>query len=296
MKLTKSAIVIVMTVALAACTTFQSRPVSPTKTAKDFEARTLENRDLREFLQANLVQKITPWPPKMWSFSMLTLVAFYYHPDLDLARAKWGVAQAGVITAGGIPNPMLGLSPGFNSTTTKGISPWIPGLNLDIPIETAGKRGYRIDKAQRVSAAARLNIAGIAWHVRSRLRVRLLDLYAAEQRKALLEKQQRDHEENVMLLEQRLAAGEASQPDVTLARISLHQTSLALQEAQRQSAEARVRVADALGLGVRALDGVAFSFEGGSVPSNRLWAYRSKTANRAQSSHPADSGAPLRPF
>ncbi len=39
-------------------------------------------------------------------------------------------------------------------------------IALDIPIETAGKRGYRMAEARYLSEAARLNIAQTAWEVR----------------------------------------------------------------------------------------------------------------------------------
>ncbi len=261
MKFTRSVIrVLVSAVVLAGCATFQPRPISPDRQAAAFEARTLENSALKEFLKANLGQEITPWPVKTWNFPMLALVAFYYHPDLDVARAQWGAAAAGVIIAGGRLNPTVGFVPEFNANAASGISPWKLTPTFDIPIETAGKRGYRIDQVKHLSEAARLNIATAAWQVRSRLRARLLDLYAANERASLLGKQQADQEEIVKLLEQRLEVGEASQPDVTQARISLQQTRLALRETQKQVVEARAQVASALGLPTGALAGVDLSF------------------------------------
>jgi outer membrane protein TolC len=257
----RTTVLMILTFGLAGCATFQPKPISPDQTATAFEARTLNSTALKKFLQLNLRNEIAPWPPKAWSFPMLTLVAFYYHSDLDLARAKWGAAEAGIITAGGRPNPSVGFVPEFNANAAHRVSPWIFTPTFDIPVETAGKRGYRIAEAEHLSEAARLNIATAAWQVRSRLRTRLLDLYGAKQKQTLLEKQQEDQEEIVKLFEQRLEVGEASQPDVTQARISLHQTNLALRDAQKQSAEARVQVADALGVPVKALDGVALSFE-----------------------------------
>src|SRR5882724_5961448 len=79
------------------CATFQPKPISPDRRATAFEARTLDGADLKKFLETNLHHETAPWPPKAWSFPMLTLVAFYYHSDLDLARAQWGIAKAGVI-------------------------------------------------------------------------------------------------------------------------------------------------------------------------------------------------------
>jgi len=243
------------------CATFKPEPFSPSQTASAFEARTMDNQGLKKFLEKNLNHKITPWPRDSWDFDALTLVAFYYHPDLNVVRAKWGVAKAGIISAGGRPNPGAGFIPQYNANAVSGISPWILGFSLDIPIETAGKRGYRIAQAQYLSEAARLNIASVAWQVRSQLRTNLLNLYRAEQTKTLVQKQQKVQEEIVSLLEQRLSFGEASQPDVTMAHISLVQTRLSLREAQKQRAEAQAQVANALGLPVDALNNIHISFD-----------------------------------
>jgi outer membrane protein TolC len=255
--LTVSLVFIVM----AGCATFHPKPLSPSVTAAAFEARTLRDPGLKAFLEENLHRAIAPWPPKSWDLPLLTLVALYYHADLDVARAKWGVAKAGVITAGQRPNPTVGFTPEFHANAESGISPWTLTLPVDIPIETAGKRGYRIIQAEQLSEAARLDIATTAWQVRSRLRTSLLDLYAAQQGEALLQQQQAVQEEFVNLLEQRFAVGEASQFEVTRAHIALDQSRLALREMQQQRAEARVHLAEALGTPVGALDGIGISFD-----------------------------------
>ncbi len=256
---------------MSGCATFRPRPISPSQTAAAFEARTLDNPGLKEFLEVNLQHEITPWPPRSWSLQILNLVAFYYHPDLDVARAKWGTAKAGVMTAGGLPNPSVAFTPQYNANAAGGVSPWTLGFTLDIPIETAGKRGYRIAQVTRLSEATRLNIASVAWEVSSRLRKSLLNLYSAEQSEAILKNQRTVQQEIVKLLEERLTSGEVSIPDVTQTHISLDQTRLSLHEAERQRAEARVQLADALGLPVAAIDGVSLSFDlfdRNSLPKN----------------------------
>ena len=245
-------------IALPGCVRFHSRPLSPEQTASAFEARSLDNSELQQFIAANLPQAADPWPPAAWDFSRLTLAAYYYHPDLDLARAKWGAAQAGVKTAGGRPNPSLSLAPEYGSIPVP--SPWALGLSLDLPIETAGKRGFRIAEAKNLSESARLDLANVAWEVRSRLRERLVEMAAANQRQARLQEQREIQEQIVKVLELRLEAGEASRPEVTLAEIALDQVRLAEIETRKQSAEGRVQVADALGLSVSALAGVTISW------------------------------------
>jgi outer membrane protein TolC len=248
----------------AACVRYTPKPVTAAKTLDDFEARRLDSPDLLQFLEKN---GNPARPPKAWDLEALTLVALYYHPDLDVARAQWGAAQAGRITAGERPNPTLSLLMGYNSTTPASeMTPWIPETSLEIPIETAGKRGYRIAQAQNLSEAARLNILSTAWDVRSRLRQAFLDLYGAQETETLLAAQQAVQTENVRILEAQLAVGEAAPFDVTQARLALANSKLALNDAAKQKAQARIRLAGALGLPVEALEGIDLSFDGWLQP------------------------------
>ncbi|MBI4644974.1 MAG: TolC family protein [Deltaproteobacteria bacterium] len=237
---------------IAGCASFHSRPLSPTQTVAALESRRLDNVKLKEFIETNLNCKLTPWPPRSWDFSMLTLAALYYHPDLDVARAKWQVAEAGKITAGQRPNPSISMPPGFIANPGES-NPWLYGASLDIPIETAGKRGYRLARAGHLAEAAYLDIATAAWQVRSRLRASLLDLYLARESAALLKRQLAVQEDLAQVLAARLAQGEIPRPELTQAQISLDQTRLLWQETRRQMAENRVRLAAALGLPVSAL-------------------------------------------
>jgi len=246
---------------LAGCARFHAQPLSVAKNLDAFESRTLSDPGLKSFLETN--HSVAEWPPKSWDLMSLTLVAFYYHPDIEDARAALTVARSGILTAGQRPNPTATLSPQFNSTTPEaaGISPWILAFNLDIPIETAGKRGHRITQAEYLAEAARLNVATAAWQVRSRVRRSLLDLYAATEIETLLKAQRAILEDNARLMKLQLDAGAVSPFEVSQANIALATTRLALDDAAKKRAEARAALADAVGLTVQALDGVAISFD-----------------------------------
>src|SRR5260370_34033770 len=159
---------------------------------------------------------------------MLLLAAFYYQPSLEVARAQWRVAQAEIKTAGGRPNPTVSVVPEYDFTPSGGASPWLPAINFDLPLETAGKRGYRIARSQHLSEAARLNIAATAWQVRSKLRSSLLDLSAAGDRAVALQKQFSVQEQVVNLLQQRLQAGAISSTEATPSQLALAKTRLDL--------------------------------------------------------------------
>jgi outer membrane protein TolC len=241
---------------LAGCARFESKPVVPSQYAARFDARSLEEAGLRGFLEANLQREFTDWPPATWDFQTLTLAAFYHHPSLEVARAQYGVARAGIQTAGGRLNPVLSVTPGISGNPPSGVSAWLPAVSVDVPIETAGKRQKRITHAQHLSDAARYNILTTAWHVRSQLRTVLLELNAVQRRADILQRQRELQEQLVKLLEQRLAAGTIAATEVAPARIARLKSLAEAADAQRQLAEIRVRLGEALGvpaLAVRSL-------------------------------------------
>ena len=246
--------------AAVSCVRFRPRPVAPAKSMEDFEARRLDAPELRDFLIGN--QGVREWPPGAWELKSLTLAAFYYHPDLDIARAQWGVARGGRITAGERINPVLNPLIGYNATTPASeVTPWIPEVSLEITIETAGKRGIRISGARHLEAAARWNIFSVAWEVRSRLRGALLQVYAAGEKESLLAEALKLQSEIVRLLELQKDAGEVSVYDVTQARVALDTGRLAAIEAARAREDATARLAAALGLPRKALNGVDLSYD-----------------------------------
>lgn len=145
---------LVLAGALSGGTAFQPRPIEPAKVAAGFGARSLADPGLRAYVAASLPAGRPALPPGTLDLTALTLTAFYYHSDLDLARAAVGVADAAVVTAGGRPNPVIVLSPEFDAGALRGVSPWILGLSVEVPVETAGKRGFRIERAEHLSEAA----------------------------------------------------------------------------------------------------------------------------------------------
>ncbi len=245
---------------LTGCATFRPQPISPERTAATFDVRSLTDEKLRAFLETNHVAG--DWPRQTWDLNALTLVAFYYQPALAEARAQWASAQAAKITAGERPNPTLSVTPGYDSQIPGNFSPWLVNVDFDVPVETAGKRGKRIAEASHLSEAAYWNFVSAAWQTRSRLRAALLALYAARQNESLLARREAAQSNVVRLLEGQFAGGAVSGYEVTQARVTLEATRLARQDATGQFAQARVQLADALGLPLHALDGVELSFAG----------------------------------
>ncbi len=243
----------------AGCVHYRAQPISAEETAAVLSSRSLDDEGLRRFVAKCLDQEPPIWPLPRWDFEKLALAAYYYQPSLGVARAEWAVATAGQVTARQRPNPSLGLSGTYDTTTPP---PWIPGVTLDVPIETAGKRGYRSTQARQLADAARWNLQATIWQVRSGVRAALVDLYSARETESLLARQEAAQSEVVRLLEGQLAAGSVAGVEVTEVRIALGTTRLARQQAQRQEGEALAGLADAIGLPVAALQNVVLSFAG----------------------------------
>ena len=259
LRLALKAFLFLCTLFLAGCAHYQPQPLAPEKTAAQLESRRLDDAGLKIFLETNLGKKNESWPQTNWGFPQLTLVAFYFHPSLEVARDQWLVAQAGIKTAGARPNPTLAVTPEYN-TTMDVPSPWGPSVSLDVPLETAGKRGKRIAEAEKVAESARWNFVSAAWQIRSGVRASLLDYQIADRRAELLRQQFAAQTGIEKMLQGRYETGEISRPELTAAQIALHKTQLDLGDAQAKSGEARSRLAESLGLPQAALDEETFDF------------------------------------
>jgi outer membrane protein, heavy metal efflux system len=245
---------------LTSCAHFKSQPLAPEKSAAELEARRLNDPGLEKFLEQNSGREWQNWPETNWNFQKLTLVAFYFHPSLEVARAQWLVAQAGLKTAGARPNPSVSVSPAYDTQIPGNYSPWLVPVTFDWPVETAGKRGKRIAEAEKISESARWNFVSAAWQIRSGVRNSLLDYKMSSQRAALLQNQFDVQKEIVRLLQQRFDIGEISRPEITLAHIALNKTQMDLSDARSKRSDARSHLAEALGLTEIALAGEQFNF------------------------------------
>ena len=271
-------------VLLSACTSYRAEPIAAADRMQAFEARTLDSPELLAYVASHRKEPGEPTAAGAWDFKALTLAAFYYSPELDVARIKHGGSVAAVQSAAQRPNPSLQLPFEYNTNAKNGDSPYTFGLGLDIPFETAGKRGYRIARARSLSDAARLNIGQVAWQVRSALRQAMLDLYAGTGRAALLERQLAASEQTAAMLDRRLASGAIAAPEAALAHITLAQGRQALAQAQQQVLDARARIAGAVGvpLGALAQRDLRFdAFEGASPELPPAEARRHAILNRA---------------
>lgn len=255
-----TAVTSVISVALCSCA-FQSyapKPLSREATLASLTQRSPEAPDLRQFMVSNGYDP-SALPIKTWGLKELTLLAFYYQPDLDIARAQVAVAKAAVVTAGKRPNPGLQFFSEHHGAQSNQ-SPWTRGPSLELPIVTAGKRAARIEQAEVLAEGESINLANAAWQVRSRVRARLLDFYAARRELELLESEARIRAEAVAMLERRLENGMVSVVELGNERIKLADAQRVLEHQYAIVAEARIALAAATGIPSDQFNQLALSF------------------------------------
>jgi outer membrane protein TolC len=225
------------------CAHYEPKALDVDQTAAALEHRSLADAGLQAFLELN--GNTNGWPREAWDLDALTLAAFYFSPELEVARTQWGAAKAGESTAGQRPNPTVGISPQYNSTM--GVpSPWVAAFNFDVPIETAGKRQLRIAQAERLSEAARLRLGVVAWGIRSKVRSALLDLEEARQRIEVLSQLVAARQKALAAWESKYALGAATANDLAPARLALARAQTELAAAQAAIGEARGRLSAAI--------------------------------------------------
>lgn len=260
------ALAILAPLAVAGCARYHAEPISAATTAAALDARALDDPRLQKFIATGLPPDGKQDGTAAWDLAKLTLAALYYHPDLDVARAKLASARAGVITAGQRPNPSLSFEDlSYAAAATP--SPWTIAPVINFVIETFDKREYRTAQAENLTEAARHDLATAAWEVRGRVRTALLGLWAAQRRLVLTKHRLAIQEQLVTLLEHRFAAGQASALDVTRERNVRNQIRLDVRGAERQEIDGRAQLATAIGIPIRALDGIGLSFDAFDRPA-----------------------------
>jgi outer membrane protein TolC len=241
---------------LGGCSGLESKPLDPAKSEAEFRARRIDDPGLTTYLQSH---GLTLRPA--WSLETLTLAAFYYHPDLDIARARLMGAKGAETSAGAWPNPTLnaGLEKVMGSVGP-GVSPWVYGFDLQMPIDFLWKRGYRVDEARAKITGARLELGEVAWQVRHRLRSALLDEILARREVELRQTELALRSDLAAAAARLQSAGEASRLETDRARAELAAARVALEEAKGRAASTRAVLASAIGVPAQALEGATFDW------------------------------------
>lgn len=250
---------------LVGCTTAEPVALSAQDAATHFQARGLDDEGLRR-LAALPGTGFQSWPPKQWDVRALDMAAIYFSPTLEVARARWQVARAAVVTSGELPNPTLSLAPQYVSNAMAGVPAWVVASSLAQIIETAGKRDFRMARARYLAESARLDVLNTAWETIDAVNGALLDIAVAQSRIGALDRQVAAQSDLVEIAEKRLSAGLGSRLELTPVRNALHRGILDREAAQSALIDARHQLAQAIGLPVD------------SIPFDRVFAVLPESA------------------
>ncbi|MFV1921400.1 MAG: TolC family protein [Methylotenera sp.] len=217
-KLQQLTILILCLLTLGCTTTPAEKPLDLKSSAENLVAKDPTSTTFNAFLsehgyeQANL-------PLTHWDIDSLTLCALYYHTKLDLAKQQLALARLSLQTAAIRQLPTLNANLARSNQANGDIRPWSYGLSIDIPIETYNKRGLKIEKAEKNVAIAEVDLAELAWQLRSQIAADLITYHQTQAEINLLEEELATQNNIVEMLEKRFNAGMASNTELTTARL-----------------------------------------------------------------------------
>lgn len=201
--------------------TYTAKPIDVHQISQKISQKNPHGDEFNQFL-INNGYPAEQIPVKKWGVTELSYCAIFFHPSLDVARNQWRAAQLKEATASGRPLPAISTNLGKSNNANDDISPYLFGLSIDIPIETANKRDIRIENATHLSQAAKLEIAQTAWGLRQQVASALTGYFSNLALIEVLEKEVTHREALLAMYQKRAELGVASSLEVSTAKLQLH--------------------------------------------------------------------------
>jgi outer membrane protein TolC len=236
-------------VLLAGCASepYQAKPIGSAQTSAKLLNKDAASAEFKAYLiKQGYAENQLPFAE--WGLNELTLCALYFHPKLDVAKAQLALANAQLETAGQKQNPTLNGNIARSNQKNGDIRPWAYGLNVEIPIETGNKREIRIEEAQHLAEAARIDVADAAWQLRSQIAKDLLRYHENIALQKQLSNEVKTQDAIVKILEKRVQLGALSNTDLSTAKLVQQKTLSLLNVEMAKSAEILAALAADVGL------------------------------------------------
>jgi outer membrane protein TolC len=245
----------VLLIALGACTAYQyeAKPLQTKQLAAEFMSRSLDDIRLNNHL-LGYGYPVKQWPLPEWDLDALTLAAYYFHPELQVAMADFHKAMIHAEMVTRRINPGVEIPLEYHSDTSGGKSPWTIGLLFDFILERPAKRQARYEQADAELNVTRININTTAWNIYSGLRRQYFNYQAVLKAQEQLQAQEQITEEVLKLLARRLELGQASEFEMSSMQLEMQRARLALTNHKVAVVDAKHALAGSLGLPVAALE------------------------------------------
>lgn len=226
---------------------YQAKPLEPSQISAKLQNKDATSEEFKSYLIKQGFKE-SDLPFANWSLNELTLCALYYHSKLDVAKAQLALANANLETAGLKNNIALSGNLERSNQANGDISPWAYGLNVEIPIETSNKRNIRIEEAQHSVEVARIDVADVAWQLRSKIANDLLRYHENLAQMQALSKELKQKDVIVNLIQKRVQLGMLSNTELHAAKLQQQKVLFALNAEQAKTAEIRATLAADVGL------------------------------------------------
>ena len=226
---------------------YQAKALDPSRISARLLNKDSTSPDFKAYLiTQGYVEKDLPFAT--WALNELTLCALYHHTKLDVAKAQLALANAAVNTANQKQKPVLVGRTAHSNQANGDKSPWAFGLEVEIPIETANKRAIKVEEAQHLAEAARIDVAEAAWQLRSQIAKDLLRYHENIALQKQLSHELKKQDELIKILEKRVQLGALSNTELGLAKLLQQKTLFALNSEQVKLTEIRAALASDVGL------------------------------------------------
>ena len=226
---------------------YQAKPLNPTQTSAKLINKDVSSDDFKAYLiKQGYAQENLPFAE--WGLDELTLCALYFNPKLDVAKAQLALANLAVNTANQQQSPRLGGRTAHSNLANGDKTPWAFGLEVEIPIETANKRQIKVEEAQHLQEVARIDVADLAWQLRSQIAKDLLSYYENSAQQQQFNNQLTVQNSLVAIFEKRLKLGAASNTELNAAKLLQQKAQLLSNMEQTKSAEILSALAADVGL------------------------------------------------
>ncbi len=228
---------------------YEAKPLDTGKTTANIIAKSPYSNEFNQYLIKQGYQKET-FPLQSWDLDALTLCALFHHTKLDVAKAQLALAITSINTAGAKQRPVLNASIERSDRANGDIRPWAYGLNVEIPVETNHKRAIKVEAAQRFANVARMDVADIAWQLRSQIAKDLMSYYQNASNISLLKKRLTTQKNIAKMLQKRVDNGIAPKTILNIIQFKILKTASLLSNTQSNVIKIKAALAADVGLTV----------------------------------------------
>ncbi len=187
-------------------------------------------------------------PVQAWGLEELIYCALFFHPNVDLAKAKSLAAESSLATTAESAIPTLNTNLARSNDPDPSKKPYALGLSVDLPIDIANKGDIRVENAQHLADIAKLQMAQTAWDLRNSVVQTWLDYQAKQEQIRLLSIEQNHLLASVAIYKKRVELGLNSNVELSSASLQMQANAVLLNQAKQQSHTLYTQLSSNVGL------------------------------------------------